>query len=99
MGWKIIKAQVIKALKNGTFQHEARREIETKNLLQMGRITPNDVRMLLERARGTDHASRPHHRAPSVTVHIVTVQGWYIKFYFVEPDTVFISVHRTGATP
>jgi len=26
--------------------------------------------------------------------HVLTPGGWYLKFYFVDPDTVFISVHR-----
>lgn len=25
---------------------------------------------------------------------IIQRDGWYIKFYFVDPDTVFISVHQ-----
>ena len=26
--------------------------------------------------------------------HLLTPGGWYLKFYFVDPDTVFINVHR-----
>lgn len=93
MGWKTVRAQVISALKNGTFQHETRQNIDTKNLLQMGRITPDAVRALLEKARGTNYKCSSHHQVPGVIVHIVTVDGWYIKFYLIDPDAIFISVH------
>lgn len=94
MGWSTVKPKVIQALKNGTFQHEARNEIDTKNLLQMGAVTADDVIQVLKRAKGNEHRISPHHRDPGIDVHIVKHQGWYIKFYFVDPDTIFISVHQ-----
>jgi hypothetical protein len=27
-------------------------------------------------------------------VHVLKRDGWYIKFFFIEPDTWFISVHQ-----
>lgn len=31
-----------------------------------------------------------------ITVHVLKTTGWYIKFYFLDPSTVFISVHLEG---
>lgn len=89
-----MKPKVIQALKEGTFQHEVRNAIDTKNLLQMGAITAEEVVQILKKARGYDHSVRPHHRDPNIKVNIVKSQSWYIKFYFVDPDTIFISVHQ-----
>jgi hypothetical protein len=94
VGWSTVKPKVIRALKDGTFQHEARNAIDTKNLLQMGAVTADDVIQLLKNARGNDHSVSPHHRDPGIEVNIVKRQGWYIKFSFVDPDTIFISVHQ-----
>lgn len=94
MGWSTVKPKVIRALKDGTFQHEARTAIDTKNLLQMGAVTADQVIQVLKSASGNDHSISPHHRDPSIEVNIVRNRGWYIKFYFVDPDTIFISVHQ-----
>lgn len=40
MGFKAAKSALIKALKNGDFQHEARGSITVKNLLATGQVTP-----------------------------------------------------------
>jgi hypothetical protein len=32
---------------------------------------------------------------PSIHVHVIASDGWYVKFYFIgDPDTLFISVHQ-----
>lgn len=105
MGFKDARDRAIKALESGNVQHEVRGgEIDEKNLLQTGDVSPEDVVALLKRCRGTQHSSSPHHFDPEVDVHVfrpeVVVPGrkraqrWYVKLYFVEPDAVFISVHR-----
>lgn len=94
IGFKEAKRKVIAALKNGAYQHEARDNIDTKNLLQMGSVSAAQVCDLLRVCQGQDHSSSPHHQAPDIQVHVVRRDGWYIKFYFVDPDTVFISVHQ-----
>jgi hypothetical protein len=52
---------------------------------------------MINLARGGDYRCSPHHFDQRIEVHTVTVghQGvrWYIKWYFLEPNTVFISVH------
>lgn len=37
------------------------------------------------------HVSR---RDIDVKNHVLKRDGWYIKFFFIEPDTWFISVHQ-----
>lgn len=94
MGFKEIKRRLLGSLRDGTYQHEARWGIETKNLLQSGSVSPTRVMEIVSRCGGTHHQSSPHHVAPGIQVHVLRRDGWYIKFYFVDPDTVFISVHQ-----
>jgi hypothetical protein len=97
MGFKQVKAQVIACLNSGRVRHEQRNEIDVKNLLATGAVTPGEVAAMINRARGGDYRCSPHHFDQRIDVHTVTVghQGvrWYIKWYFLEPNTVFISVH------
>lgn len=94
MGFKEAKRKVMQALSNGTYQHEARRDINAKNKLLTGEVTSHQVSALIGRSNGGDHSMSPHHSVPTITVHVIAREGWYIKFYFVEPDTWFISVHQ-----
>lgn len=94
MGWKTVRAKVLRALASGAFLNEVRDGIDVKNLLATGEVTAGEVSRIIARCNGTHHSSSPHHRDASVEVHVLRRDGWYIKFYFVEPDTVFISVHR-----
>lgn len=98
MSFREIKWKVIDCLKNGNFECEARREIQLKNLLSTGDISPFDVAALISRASGDNYQVRPYHFESSIDVHIITVTRasvhWYIKWYFTEPGSVFISVHH-----
>ncbi|ATQ75545.1 hypothetical protein CR152_14210 [Massilia violaceinigra] len=94
MGFKDAKKKVLDALETRAFSHEAREAIEVKNLLHMGTITPEEVIKLIKSSSGTDHSSSAHHAIKGVEVHVIKCKKWYIKFYFVDPDTVFISVHQ-----
>ena len=94
MGCKDAKSRVIKDLLEGNFQHEARATIDLKNKLLTGEITAVALAELLKRSNGSEHSSRSHHFDPSINVHVITTGGWYIKFYFLDPVTMFISVHR-----
>jgi hypothetical protein len=93
-GFRAVRAQVIEALQKGHFLHESRNNIDVKNLLAVGAVSVEDVIGLITRAKGTDHQSSPHHLDGSITVHVIKSSGWYIKFYFLDPDTWFISVHK-----
>ena len=94
-GFKEAKQAVIAALRSGLFQHEARGRIDEKNVLPAGVVSASEVEAIIRRSRGSEHQCSPHHQVPSVDVHVIVSQGWYIKFYFIDnPDTMFISVHQ-----
>lgn len=93
MVFKGVTYRVIKALKEGTYQHAARGNIEDKNALMTGDISPEQLIAIINRCNGTHHESSEHHEIKGIEIHILKRDGWYIKFYFVDPDTIFISVH------
>ncbi len=96
MGFKEARRKVLKALADGSYQNAARKSIDVKNELATGAVTSMEVAAIIRRSNGRDHSMSPHHRAQSVTVHVIVREGWYIKFYFIDPDTWFISVHSQG---
>lgn len=100
MGFHDVKRRVIHCLIQGTYDHEVRRNIDVKNLFQCGQLSEEDVIGLILQTSGNDYEVRPHHKAPLIDVHILKPRWaghlWYVKFYFVEPDVVFISVHQSG---
>lgn len=97
MGFKQVIGQVIGCLDSGCIEHEARDDIDVKNLLFTGEVSIADVRSFLSRASGTNYSCSPHHSCADIDVHVVKVtrsgKSWYIKWYFLDPDAVFISVH------
>lgn len=96
MGLNNIRAEVVRRLKEGFIQHDTDRsgEIDVKNLLLTGEISVEEVIELIQNTKGTQYQSSPHHYVPSVDVHIFRPKEWYIKFYFIDPDVIFISVHK-----
>ena len=94
IGFKEAKRRAIEALRNKTYQVAERQEIETKNLLYGNSISEEDVIEIIIKCRGQDHEIRPHDMVKTVDVHILRKDGWYIKFYFLDPETFFLSVHR-----
>jgi hypothetical protein len=98
MGFKAVKKQVIDCLNTGNISHEQRNAIDIKNLLATGQVNLNEIVTIIGRAKGSAYSSSPHHFDDSIEVHVVkTVYGghhWYIKWYFVEPNSIFISVHH-----
>ena len=98
MGFKEVKSKVIECLNTGYVLHEQRGDIDIKNLLSTGVISISEVTNIIGRARGDSYSCHPHHFDANIDVHIIktTFSGssWYIKWYFVEPDCVFISVHH-----
>ena len=97
MGFKDAKRQVIECLNNGLVSHEQRNNINVKNLLAVGQVTLDEVANIIGTSKGDSYSYSPHHFDSSITVHVVKTkragQNWYIKWYFVEPNSVFISVH------
>ena len=96
IGFKEAKRRLLAALDSGNYQHEARSGIVTKNLLQTGQVSAQTLAALVLRCSGQHHSSSPHHLIGSVEVHVFRRDGWYVKFYFIDPDTIFISVHKSG---
>ncbi len=98
MGFKAAKKKVIKCLNSGCILHEERNDIDIKNLLSTGAVSIDEVTTIIGRSRGNGYTCSPHHFDNKVDVHIIetTISGinWYIKWYIVEPDSVFISVHN-----
>ena len=94
IGFKEARKRVIAALQGGAYQHEVRSQIDTKNLLHTGQVSSGDLCGMLKRCQGQDHAMSPHHTLPGLDIHIIKRDGWYVKFHFLDPNTVFISVHQ-----
>ena len=96
--YKEIKRQVIDCLNKGYVSHEQRNDIDVKNLLAIGKVSLEEVAEIIGRSRGNDYSSSPHHYDSSIAVHVIKTrlagQYWYVKWYFVEPNSVFISVHH-----
>lgn len=93
-GFKQAKRDLISALQTGNYLHAARGSIEIKNLLATGEVSARQLIEVIGACKGTNHSCSAHHSVPGIAVHVLKQAGWYIKFYFIEPDTWFISVHR-----
>ncbi|EKT4562690.1 hypothetical protein QEM42_003891 [Pseudomonas putida] len=93
-GFREAQRAVIAALESGEYQHVSRGDIDIKNLLATGEVSAREVVEVVRYCRGIHHASSPHHAVAAVEVHVLKRDGWYIKFFFIEPDTWFISVHQ-----
>ena len=99
MGYRQAKKQVLECLINGRVEHELDRgEIDIKNLLSTGVVTAAQVADAIGRSSGTEYECRRHHLNEMIEVHIIKTQHgdrfWYIKWYFISPNVVFISVHE-----
>ena len=98
MGFREVKSTVIECLNKGFVLHDVRNDIDVKNLLQTGAISLSDVATIIGRARGNTYSSSSHHYDAEIEVHVIKTthdgQHWYIKWYFKEPNSVFISVHE-----
>ena len=63
-----------------------------------GQMSVDRVTDIVSQTRGNEHGESPHHLDSTINVHVIktSFQGksWYIKWYFIEPNSVFISVHH-----
>lgn len=98
MGFKDVKSRVLACLKDGAISHEQRGDIDIKNLLATGQVSLDEVAAIIGRSRGSHYSSSAHHVVNDIDVHIIKTkrdgEAWYIKWYFLEPNSVFISVHN-----
>lgn len=100
MGFKDVKSRILECLNNGTYDHELRGSIDTKNLFQCGVVGVDELCGLIHKTRGNQYSCSPHHQIKEIDVHVMKPvkngTSWYLKFYFLEPDAMFISVHKSG---
>jgi hypothetical protein len=98
MGFRKVKSKVIDCLNSGYVFHEQRGDIDIKNLLSTGAVSVSCVTNIIGRARGSNYSCSPHHFDSSIDVHVIKAKhlgkSWYIKWYFIDPNCVFISVHN-----
>lgn len=98
MKFKDIKRRVIECLREGNIEFAVRHNVDIKNLLSTGDVTPYELIAVITRAGGDDYRVSPHHLDSRINVHIITVVcsglSWYIKWYFGGADSIFISVHH-----
>ncbi len=96
MGFKEVRALLIKALQADQFIEEPRTDAAEKNLLSTGAVTSDFVIHLLRRCAGWEYSTSRHHTR-DVDCLIFTPstggQRWYIKAYLQDEWAVFISVH------
>ena len=105
VGFKRARSEALRAMVEGRILHEARDEVDEKNLLVTGEVTAEQVARLLRACRGTQYECTPHHFDSSIDVHVFKPEArvepgadkkrWYIKLYLLEPDVWFISVHES----
>ncbi len=97
MGFDEIKKKVVSCVEQGKTQSTLRSDKNEKNLFLTGDKTKEDVVSMLKKTKGTQYSSIPHDTVPNVEVHIFKPllgdEEWYIKFYFIDPNCIFISVH------
>lgn len=90
-----MKRKAIELINRGQIQFEPRQF--GKNLYADGIVSDNDIIQIIANSKGDHHRISQHHFLKDVEVHIIKAidryDGFYVKFYFIEPDIWFISVH------
>lgn len=92
-----VKRQAIHCLSTGAYDHQVRGKIDVKNLFAVGQVDEDLVIELIANTHLEQYHCSPHHQDGSIDVHVLKPlrlgYQWYVKFYFIEPDIIFISVH------
>src|SRR5687768_6723551 len=92
LGFRLARSKTIAALQAGPgfILFEPRSARESKNLLDTGEVTPEDVIALLRCCRGSrdQYRETEHHFIRSIPVHeflpFKQETRWYIKVYFLD---------------
>ena len=102
MGFNDLKKTLISCLKSGHWEIEDRANINEKNLLYTGAVTAEEVIEMVKCCTGDCHTKSKLSRTISgqtPDVHILKplgdYKGWYIKFYFIDPNAIIVSVHES----
>ena len=99
MGFKDVINKLIKCLKEGAYDHEIRKDIDIKNIFIRGELSTDELIEIIKCTTGNNYEKSKHHLDNSIDIHILKPirnnKKWYIKFYFFDPRTVFISVHES----
>lgn len=97
MKFRDVKRKAIGCLLDEAYDHEVRSHIDVKNLLATGQVDAALAIKLISSTREDQYRCSPHHLDAAIDVHIckpcTAGYHWYVKFYFMEPDVIFISVH------
>ncbi|MCU5772522.1 hypothetical protein N5923_16280 [Erwiniaceae bacterium BAC15a-03b] len=97
MGFRDVKREAIRCLLEGAYHHEIRVDIAVKNVFSTGLIDQAGVIELIRKTSGDEYLCTPHHQDADIDVHILRPWKagcrWYVKFYFIQPNLIFISVH------
>ncbi|PRD17050.1 hypothetical protein CQW29_04790 [Pantoea coffeiphila] len=97
MRFRDVKRRAIHCLTEGAYDHQTRGNIDVKNLFATGQVSEAWVIDLIGGTSSEHYQCSPHHQDSSIDVHIFKPwrlgQRWYVKFFFLEPDIIFISVH------
>ncbi|AWB67161.1 hypothetical protein C2869_12260 [Saccharobesus litoralis] len=80
MGFKDARQQLLECLAEGNISHQARNNIDVKNLLETGQISVDMVTDIVKRARGHNYECSPHHTIKSIDVHIIKTIVKAIRF-------------------
>ena len=98
MGFRDAKSRVLECLSTGHVLHEERNSIDIKNLFATGLVSLDEAALIIGRSKGDGYFSAPHHFDNKIDVHVIKTifsgQKWYIKWYFLDSDSVFISFHH-----
>ncbi len=94
MGFNEVKQKAVQCILSNNVQHEIREC--SKNLYATGELSDEEVIKIIQSCRGDCYEKQLHHLL-AIDVHIMKPKGkydgLYVKFYFIEPDIWFISVH------
>ena len=96
MGFLHARNKAVACLRKNHYFAEDREGSPVKNLLAIGMVTALDVERMLLGCRGDrkSYQEDDHHDSRKPMIHIFKPKPWYIKLYFMDPDCVFISVHK-----